>query len=329
MLAIAVFFTACAFAQTSDTAQISIPNVNGALKLNVGTPDFQTRVRPDGKEVQLRALGRLDRLEISAFLQQVTFPANAEKCRDEWWPDTKNAVQLPREQLQLPPVKDEIARVEYIIPEFKGIKVQQKNVHAYLGGHGLCAEVHISKAGFQPDDQKLFEELVSGIKLLQDAPPAVSQVAPPGEVQANNAEFYFNQGSKFYVRQDYVTAAKSYQKALDLEKQKHSLSKDYFRVLVDNLGMSYGINGKLEEARTTFEYGVTQDPEYPLFYYNLACAYGEMNKMEEALAQLRLVNKYKANMISGEPFPDPLQDDSFRFLVKNPAFVSAVREMQK
>jgi hypothetical protein len=68
---------------------------------------------------------------------------------------------------------------------------------------------------------------------------------------------------------------------------------------------------------------------YPLFYYNLACTYGEMGKMDEALGQLRLAYKYRANMIPGEgTVPDPLKDDSFRSFVKNDTFVQAVRAMQ-
>ncbi len=100
-------------------------------------------------------------------------------------------------------------------------------------------------------------------------------------------------------------------------------------MLVDNLGMSYGISGKLAEAKLTFEYGISQDPEYPMFYYLLACDYGEMGKMDESLEQLRLAYKFKANAIPGESLPDPLTDDSFRNFVKEKKFLDAVREMQR
>jgi hypothetical protein len=55
-----------------------------------------------------------------------------------------------------------------------------------------------------------------------------------------------------------------------------------------------------------------------------------MDKMNDALTQLGLAYKYKANVISGEgALPDPLKDDSFRHFVGKEGFVSAVREMQK
>jgi tetratricopeptide (TPR) repeat protein len=306
----------------SNLVQMAIPGVKGVLEFDVGPTTPETRVRPDGKEVQLRAFGRPDKLDITAFLQQVTFPASAERCRDEWWPDTKKG-PFQRDNLQETAAKDGIARVEFIVPEFQGVKVHQKNVHAYLGAGNLCAEIHLSKVAFNPDDQKLFEDFLASVKLRPDALPSAEQS------QDRDSSYHFAEGSKFYLQQNYSEAENSYLKALDLNRRDHALSKDYFHVLVDNLGMSYGISGKLMQAEATFLFGLTQDPEYPMFYYNLACTYGEMDKMSDALAQLRLAYKYKANMIAGETFPDPLKDDSFRRFVDKEEFVKAVHEMQK
>jgi tetratricopeptide (TPR) repeat protein len=93
--------------------------------------------------------------------------------------------------------------------------------------------------------------------------------------------------------------------------------------------MSYGISGNLKQAREIFEYGSTQDPEYPMFYYNLACTYGEMKNKRQAIEELRRAYKHKANMIAGERLPDPVKDDSFRYFVVDDGFVKAVTEMQK
>jgi tetratricopeptide (TPR) repeat protein len=331
-IAVLLFVLCCATGSTSQQAsgkaRMVIPGVKGILEFDVGPTTFETRVRPDGKEVQLRAFGRADGLEITAFLQRVTFPASAEKCRDEWWPGTKKG-PFQRDDLQETMIKDGIARVEFIVPEFKGIKVRQKNLHAYLGGGDLCSEIHLTKAGFNPDDQKLFELFLANVKLFPDASPSVEEAQAPVPADGHDSTYYIGEGSKFYLQRNYVEAADAYRKALDMEKQKRTLSNDNFRVLVDNLGMSYGIGGKLSQAKATFEYGLTQDPEYPMFYYNLACTYGEMARMNDSLAQLRLAYKYKSNMIEGETLPDPLKDDSFRYFVDKDEFVKALREMQK
>jgi tetratricopeptide (TPR) repeat protein len=312
------------FAQnpTEKPATIAIPGVKGALKIDVGPTAWDQAVRSDGKEVRLAAMDRADHLLISAFLQHVAFPASAERCRSEWWPLTRKA-KVQRSDLDESIVKNGIARVEFIIPEYNGAKVRQKNVHAYVGGGDLCAEVHLSKVQFKPEDQGLFEDVLATVRLLPEEPPLAAQKAGP------NSMALVGEGSQSYLRKDYKEAAVLYQRALDLEKQHRTLNPTIFRVLVDNLGMSYGIRGELAKSKEIFEYGIAQDPEYPLFYYNLACTYAEMGRLDDSLNQLRLAYKYKGNMIPGEVFPDPFKDDSFRKFVKDPKFLQAVHEMQQ
>jgi len=323
-----VFLSLAVFAQTakSNLIQMAFPDAKGVLEFDAGPTTPEIRLRPDGKEVQLKSMDRPDRLNITAFLQRVPFPASPERCRDAWWPDTKKA-PVPHDDLHETEVKDGIARVEFIMPEYQGIKVRQKDIHAYLGGGDLCAEIHLSKVLFEPKDQKLFEDLLASAKLAPDAMPSVGEnsAAKP----EHDGTYYFLEASKHYQQEKFPEAADLYLKALEQEHRHRTLSKDLTRVLIDNLGMSYGMSGKLSQAKATFEFGLTQDPEYPMFFYNLACYYGETNKMDDALAQLRLAYKYKANSIPGEGIPDPLKDDSFRRFVGNEEFVKAVHEMQK
>ena len=302
-------------------AQISIPKVTGVLELDVGPTKWEAVVRRDGKETQLRAMDRVDHLFITAFLQKVRFVASAEKCRAEWWPRTEKSARIKREELRQSE-RESIAVVEFIIPEFRGAAVRQKVIHAYLGSGKLCAEVHLSKVQFVPEDQKLFNDVLATVRLLPDESAQEGQVHDP-------INQYLAEGSQFYLLHKYSAAAERYQKALDLEKQKRTLDQNHFRVLVDNLGISYGLIGKLPKAEETFEYGITQDDAYPLFYYLLACTYGEMGKMDESLERLRQAYKYKANVIPGESLPDPLQDSSFREFVKDKKFLEAVDQMKK
>jgi len=91
-------------------------------------------------------------------------------------------------------------------------------------------------------------------------------------------------------------------------------------VLIDNLGMSYGITGDLQKAKETFDYGVSKDPRYPIFYYNLACTFAEMGNAAEAGSYLKKAFEYKANVLPGENVPDPRKDDSFKKLMENKEF---------
>ncbi len=75
-----------------------------------------------------------------------------------------------------------------------------------------------------------------------------------------------------------------------------------------------------QRAKDTFEYGVSKDPEYPLFYYNLACTYAEMSDTSAAEEYLRKAFENKANVLPGESLPDPRKDDSFKVLMRDKSF---------
>ncbi|HEX7721990.1 MAG TPA: tetratricopeptide repeat protein [Pyrinomonadaceae bacterium] len=137
------------------------------------------------------------------------------------------------------------------------------------------------------------------------------------------------QGSRSFLDGDYKRAIPPYQKALDREKENRTLGDTIWRVMVDNLGMAYGISGDLKKAKETFEYGLSKDPKYPMFNYNMARTFAEMNDVDKAISYLQQAFQNKQNMIKGERFPDPWTDDSFQRFMKDDKFVNALKEMSR
>jgi tetratricopeptide (TPR) repeat protein len=135
------------------------------------------------------------------------------------------------------------------------------------------------------------------------------------------------QGSRYYLQHQFSEAIGPYAKALALEKKQATLDTKLWRVLVDNLGMAYGITGDLERAKATFEYALTKDGAYPMFYYNLACTYAEMNDLEQTISNLRLAFQYRGNLMAGEEFPNPAEDSSFQRFLKDARFIALLREL--
>ena len=74
-------------------------------------------------------------------------------------------------------------------------------------------------------------------------------MSAPSQQKASQVMELMQEGSAYYLRRDFKKAIGPYQKALDLEKQKRTLEQNLWRVLVDNLGMSYGISGNLKARR--------------------------------------------------------------------------------
>ena len=155
-----------------------------------------------------------------------------------------------------------------------------------------------------------------------------AEAPSPAQTASSTALDYFTQGNLFYSRSDFKRAIDPYSKALELEKKQSTLSKTFWYVLVDNLGMSYGITGDLKKAKETFEYGLTRDSKYPLFYYNLACTYAELNDLDQTISFLKRAFEYKANVIPGEMIPDPAKDDSFQRFIRNDKFLAALKELR-
>jgi tetratricopeptide (TPR) repeat protein len=326
LLAILVF-AAAIFAQpqpdksAQTDVKMAIPGVKGALEINLGVPYWMEDLSEEGKEVQLRAMGRPDHLLITAFLQREKFSASPEKCRSEWWSLTKkNPLIGPRENLDESAIKDGIARVEFILPVFRGEKVNQKNIHAYVGRRDLCAEVHLSKTDFKPEDQQLFEAVLATVRFLPDEPAPNEQ----------DTQMQIFKADRLYMRRDYKGAAALLQKLLDTETQHRTLNRDMFRVLAISLAGANLMRGELDGAKAAAEKGIAEDPEYPMFYYVMARIYADRGSMDACLEQLRLAYLYKENMIPGDDeLPNPLEEDSFRRFFNDPKFVRVVREMQR
>lgn len=136
----------------------------------------------------------------------------------------------------------------------------------------------------------------------------------------------FVSASRKFMSRDYKGSISFYENVL---KKDSLVSRTYWYVLIDNLGMAYGITGDLESAEKVFRYGLSKDPTYPLFYYNLACTFAEKNDLDSSISFLKSAYKYEANLIRGETFPNPEVDDSFQRFMKNEKFVSTLNELKK
>ena len=198
----------------------------------------------------------------------------------------------------------EMAVMEYMVAEFNGVPVSQKNVFGCLVKEDVYVDIHLSKTSFQAVDQTRMMAILNSTSFVS--------------MEASTA--LFGEGSSYFLRQQYDKAIGPYQKALDLEKKEQKLGTAQWRVLIDNLGMAYGITGNLAASEEVMKYGLSKDPTYPMFYYITANIYGERNDLPNTLKYLQLTLTYKGNTIPGEKLPDPLTDDSFTRFVKNDEF---------
>ena len=132
-----------------------------------------------------------------------------------------------------------------------------------------------------------------------------------------------------YQNHTYQAVAPVFEQALTkLNEDKNVDQLMWQRVTTDQAGMAYGLAGNIPKARAIFEAAVAKDPDYPMFYYNLACADAEEKKLADARNHLQQAFARKANVIRGETMPDPTKDDSFLPYRDNKEFWTFVESLR-
>jgi tetratricopeptide (TPR) repeat protein len=134
-------------------------------------------------------------------------------------------------------------------------------------------------------------------------------------------------GHALFRQQKYADAVVPYEKARELEASGSKLPSDQHRVLIDQLAMAYGISGDLNKTHALLESAIRNDPEYPLNYYNLACAYAEEGDKGKALTNLSLAFQHKDHVLKGEQMPDPRTDSSFQKYVQDVDFTKLMTKL--
>jgi tetratricopeptide (TPR) repeat protein len=197
-------------------------------------------------------------------------------------------------------------------------------MYACIAQDNVYADIHLSKVQYTTADAPLFQSILKTIR-LQPGPSETIQTQVP---EPPNSRQLLSIGSALYLQNKYAQAIPPYQKAFDLEKADPQLDRTLWRVLIDNLGMAYGMTGHLKEAKTTFEQGIQADPTYPMFHYNLACTFAEMNDLDHTMQSLNTAFRYRKNQNPGEAgMPDPRQDSSFQRFMKKDTFRNLVNNL--
>jgi len=305
VLSLAFVALSCA-AQQSQTplrGRLSLPTKDWGVVLTL--PGFVAKTvetKPDGRRYMV-AENENTKVVVSVTLEETKPGTPASSCR-----------QTLEEKVKHPPLKIQDVRfsrsgdvdvMRYVVADFKGQRINQESLFACQFYDNTYIDLHVSKVSYVTADEPLFSDVLTSMHV--------------DKVQRSSMELV-GQASRLYLQHDYKGAVAPYSQALELEKVNPTLEKSLWYVLVDNLGMSYGITGNLQKAKETFEYGLSKDPEYPLFYYNLACTYAEMDDATEAKDYLKKAFDHKANALPGENMPDPRKDDSFQKLMKDKEF---------
>jgi tetratricopeptide (TPR) repeat protein len=302
-------------APASAKSEVWLPGKPWALELDgTGFTTGANEIQPDGRRYFL-AQNTKTRIVISVFLEASKAPVHPGECKHSLEEKAKRNASLASGSLKGVAYREsgEMQILEFTLPELDGAPRNQKNIFGCLIKDGVFVDIHISKVFFKAADQPLFDALLQSFHFFPKE--ATSEPVPTG-----NSMQLFREGSRYFIAHQYREAIAPYQKAFEIEKSTPTLNKNLWRVLIDNLSISYGITGDLTRAQETITYGVSKDPDYPLFYYNLACVTAEKGDLPDTENYLKLAFERRENIIPGETFPDARVDDSFQKLLLQKEF---------
>lgn len=188
------------------------------------------------------------------------------------------------------------------------------DVFAFAANKKTCAEIHLSTVDGKPDEEK---RLADALALFH-----------PDLTFVPSCTNYIAEANAFY-KQSPMMAGPFYDACLHTipSDTKDSALIATRRIATDRIVIALGSSGKLDQSRAYAQRAIKLDPDYPINYYNLACADAEEGKIKEAQLHLQQAFDRRANVIPGETFPDPTKDDSLLKLRSNKEFWAFVQNL--
>jgi hypothetical protein len=312
--------TCIAAAQSPDISSpgYTLALLTGPGRLHLEAPTFnivEASAKPSGSEFGLRGQDKSASIGLLVFLFRYPeeAPLTSEKCRDSIMRHVQQdeapvtiESQTVRHGKNAP-----IALVQYSETSASG---QWYRVRAFVATTDLCSDIEFSSQHPLTADQPSIQQALASVVFDPDAKPSFRDV--------------FSYATVLLDHKMMKAAAPTYEQSLGLLPPNDPTSK-WRRIATDQAVMAYGIAGDLEKSRTLAEHAIQIDPDYPLNYYNLACADAEAGNAKQATIHLQQAFDRKAHVIPGESLPDPTQDDSIQKLRQDKTFWDFVESLQK
>lgn len=209
----------------------------------------------------------------------------------------------------------EVATTSYLftMSAGSGSAGRQRNLSAFAGNAITCAEMHISSAVDSPEQRTSMKRLLREFK--------------PNLVYQPAARDYFLLG-QLLLKASPKLAAPYYRASLGAMPADASYTTPR-RMTTNQLVMTLGLSGDVKGGRAVAEKAVAADPDYPINYYNLACADAEEGDAASARKHLQDAFDRRKNVSQGQSMPDPAIDDSIMKLKNDKVFWDFVQSLPK
>jgi tetratricopeptide (TPR) repeat protein len=295
----------------------ALPEHPGRMSLDQGSwKVVEFSAKSNGNEWGERAEQGKQNMLAFLFAAPDKAPLTATRCRDGMLASEHAEPAIQARSSMRSTSGADIAMAVLVSP-----KDARMSLRAFVASGDLCGDIAFSAADVKPGDEDAYRET------MEIAKKTLLSLTFEPAVQPTFQDIFVYAEVEYRKRQ-YAGAAVAYRSALAKVEQSGDPQK-FRRVLTDQLSMSLGLSGDLKGSREVNEAAIKKDPEYPLYYYNLACADAEAGNARAAQEHLQQAYDRRAHILSEETFPDPTADDSLQKLQGDAAFWGLAQRIAK
>ena len=151
--------------------KVGITLANEPWILAFDAKDFaikNSELQPDGR-AYLLAENQKTNVTLSVTLERVSGAATEADCDENQKQRLNEKVEYKREMV-VTKKSSGMTILEFTIPEFQGVPVQQRNLFACLPKDDVYVDIHLSKVTFKPQDEKLFADVLDSAHFVPKQP---------------------------------------------------------------------------------------------------------------------------------------------------------------
>lgn len=169
LLLLAYAVTSSAQERTDHTQKLHLPETTWALEVSL--PDFSVSrnvLSQDGSAARLDASIESKGFMLTIMLATAPQEATSKELR-ELGANALKKSPVEKDGFKLSEYR-EFPMLEYLVKEFRGVKLNQKHYNAYVSRDGVWVDIHLSKTDFGPGDEKRFFALLDSVKIVDVKP---------------------------------------------------------------------------------------------------------------------------------------------------------------
>jgi tetratricopeptide (TPR) repeat protein len=206
-----------------------------------------------------------------------------------------------------------IAIGSFVIVSGNNIKIPEMYSYAIAATRDTCAQLNVRKSEYAAADDAPIQAALQQMNLDADYTPS--------------SQDYFLMGTLLSrIGHSVPGSAAYYQRALDTLPADAPITAR--RAMIDQLSSAYDLSGQADRTRPMNEAAIKADPDYPMYYYNLARADAEDGRANDAKTHLQQAWDRKAKLSAGQQLPDPTQDHSLQKLKGKSDFWNYVQTLK-